>query len=769
LEKLRIRLKNCFGIRYLDETVDFNGKNAVVIYAPNGTMKTSFANTFKAIEKNTEPRDRLNPDAETICEVIKSCGSRPVSDEVLVIDSETSAAGSGLLPNSRNNILVASSELRQQYEEKTVELREAQQQLMRKISEVMGYRGGDPQRRQAVMEEDLKAKFPDIAKRMYTLLRSNERLDYLERYSAFPNFRALFEEANVKNLSTLVEPVVLDEYIKKYNELLEKSKYLRKGMFDHYNLKAVSDSLQNHSFFKANHSIILNPKAGTEGDQAQTFSGENAYSELSRLIEEEKRQLHESAELQREWERLDAQLSRNQQGRKLRELLTPHKDLLAELENMDLFVERYWTYIFKQAEAELAEYIDNYTRIEEELRQIVGNAEKEQTTWEKIIEDFNSRFVLPFKVLIGNKTDTVLGLDDTTVLEFKHRDKDIGDGIVDEKLLQETLSRGERRAVYFLDILYKLEIDKQQSGRKVKLLVIDDIADSFDYRNKHAIVHYLAELHSSGRYKMIIMTHNFDFFRSVATRLGLDHPNSYMVEPGNIKFQRVAYLNNVFRGWVNQIHSNKYKTVASIPFARNLADCFRSSACASTQRDEAEHAYNELTSMLHIKPNTYNLTIADLNDIYKKILRLEEGLQNDTARTVIDLIFECADEIANGTCCGDTDIHLEYKVILSMALRLKAEIYMTNTLGISNTSIFTKNQTSKLLELYKETFRSNSDFDDHIRVLNEVNIISPEYIHLNAFMYEPLIDIGSHRLKDLYSKVGYLAAQGEATPAAVSR
>lgn len=94
---------------------------------------------------------------------------------------------------------------------------------------------------------------------------------------------------------------------------------------------------------------------------------------------------------------------------------------------------------------------------------------------------------------------------------------------------------------------------------------------------------------------------------------------------------------------------------------------------------------------------------------------------------------------------------------------------MTNTLGISNTSIFTKNQTSKLLELYKETFRSNSDFDDHIRVLNEVNIISPEYIHLNAFMYEPLIDIGSHRLKDLYSKVGYLAAQGEATPAAVSR
>ena len=168
MEKLRIRLKNCFGIRYLDETVDFNGKNAVVIYAPNGTMKTSFANTFKAIEKNTEPRDRLNPDAETICEVIKSCGSRPVSDEVLVIDSETSAAGSGLLPNSRNNILVASSELRQQYEEKTVELREAQQRLMRKYLRLWAIEGRS-QRRQAVMEEDLKAKFPDIAKRMYTL------------------------------------------------------------------------------------------------------------------------------------------------------------------------------------------------------------------------------------------------------------------------------------------------------------------------------------------------------------------------------------------------------------------------------------------------------------------------------------------------------------------------------------------------------------------------------------------------------------------------
>ena len=40
-----------------------------------------------------------------------------------------------------------------------------------------------------------------------------------------------------------------------------------------------------------------------------------------------------------------------------------------------------------------------------------------------------------------------------------------------------------------------------------------------------------------------------------------------------------------------------------------------------------------------------------------------------------------------------------------------------------------------------------------VSVIEEVNLITPENIHLNSFMFEPLIDISDWRLKDLYNRV----------------
>ena len=37
--------------------------------------------------------------------------------------------------------------------------------------------------------------------------------------------------------------------------------------------------------------------------------------------------------------------------------------------------------------------------------------------------------------------------------------------------------------------------------------------------------------------------------------------------------------------------------------------------------------------------------------------------------------------------------------------------------------------------------------------MDDINLITPESIHLNAFMFEPLIDISDWALKELYQKV----------------
>ena len=47
MKQLNFDFENCFGISKFKETIDFKTCNTVMIYAPNGTMKTSFAKTYK--------------------------------------------------------------------------------------------------------------------------------------------------------------------------------------------------------------------------------------------------------------------------------------------------------------------------------------------------------------------------------------------------------------------------------------------------------------------------------------------------------------------------------------------------------------------------------------------------------------------------------------------------------------------------------------------------------------------------------------------------
>lgn len=47
MNKINLNLEHCFGITKLSQELTFEGENVVLIYAPNGLMKTSFAKTLK--------------------------------------------------------------------------------------------------------------------------------------------------------------------------------------------------------------------------------------------------------------------------------------------------------------------------------------------------------------------------------------------------------------------------------------------------------------------------------------------------------------------------------------------------------------------------------------------------------------------------------------------------------------------------------------------------------------------------------------------------
>ena len=73
--------------------------------------------------------------------------------------------------------------------------------------------------------------------------------------------------------------------------------------------------------------------------------------------------------------------------------------------------------------------------------------------------------------------------------------------------------------------------------------------------------------------------------------------------------------------------------------------------------------------------------------------------------------------------------------------------------GKMDFSQITKNQTKELIDKYKSEFPS----DSNIKTLEEVNLMTPENIHVNSFMYEPLIDMSVQHLIRLFNDVKNLA------------
>jgi hypothetical protein len=60
------------------------------------------------------------------------------------------------------------------------------------------------------------------------------------------------------------------------------------------------------------------------------------------------------------------------------------------------------------------------------------------------------------------------------------------------------------------------------------------------------------------------------------------------------------------------------------------------------------------------------------------------------------------------------------------------------------------NQTKVLFRKFEQLFPKEGEA---IRALKTVLLMTPENIHLNAFMYEPILDMSDEHLKRLYNAI----------------
>lgn len=93
-------------------------------------------------------------------------------------------------------------------------------------------------------------------------------------------------------------------------------------------------------------------------------------------------------------------------------------------------------------------------------------------------------------------------------------------------------------------------------------------------------------------------------------------------------------------------------------------------------------------------------------------------------------------------------LNYKIKIIFSIAIRLKAEEWMLNKLkqGFEPK----KNQT-KTRGLYDATKKGLSD--DKKRIIQKVLMITPENIHINSFMFEPILDTSLDHLYTCFEEI----------------
>jgi len=729
--KLGLDLENCYGINKLVKELDFtriDGIDGVCsLYAPNGTLKTSLAKALKDIEEDRQSMDIIFPERAT--KRLVTLDGQPVNaGQIMVINSYDESYSS-----KQVSTLLVNEALKRDYDEALKEVDDKRGLLIKDLAKSSG------KQNKAISE--LICEAFDRPEKEFLDLLADLKSQNTQDHSSLAEFKHgdLFHPKVLELASTDSFDQELTDYVETYEKLISESAVLSRN-FNHQKAGNVSKSLSDTGFFDASHSVNLS----INGQKQEVTSKDR----LNEILQEEQNKVFQNPELKEKFSKVDKKLT-TKETQAFRDFISENQELLPEYKDVKGFKKKLIIGHLQSHQSVWDDLVSTYKSNQEKVKYIIDQAKQQETIWKGVVDIFNKRFSVPFKLRVDNQDDVILN-NAAPSIEFDFDDGRGGQQKVKHETLLETLSQGEKRALYILNVLFEIEA-KKNAGAPV-LIVIDDIADSFDYKNKYAIVEYLRDIVQVSHFYLFILTHNFDFHRIVGGRIiGSKHPVARQRRmlatktSTEIKLNPEKYQNDVFVAWKKDMHKNEHYMLASIPFVRNLAEY-----CGHKAH------YETLTSLLHLKTNSQNITVQELQDIYRVVLVDKSTLiLPDGASRVIDKIFQKADELSNA---AHESPELESKVIVAMAIRLKAEKFMISQI---NDQTFVdgieSNQTRELFDKYVETHLSETE---KVRLLDQVNLMTPENIHLNSFMYEPILDMSAHRLYSLYNEVKQLGTIG---------
>lgn len=734
LNELTVNFKNCYGIKSLNQAFKLSKKegrssvnSAYAIYAPNGLMKTSFAKTFADLAAGKQPKEeRFGREASA--EVL--WGGAPIQPEqIYVLKAEVEL---NLNAEVVSNLLV-NQEQKLEYDALIKERNSLQSKLETELQRASGVKKADIA---ATISRDMETNQDFVA-----AIQAALATEVTDDYSGF-KYQDIFDKDAIAVLKSPDFLKQAEEFTEHYLNLFEQPGTIyKKGEFNPNQADTAITALERQGYFKPGHQVLLAGEAEPRDLQL-----------LKDKLDEVNKAINENTSLKA----IQQKLVKNAKTQAISKFFEDQSATTIELLLKNIkpskiadFKKQLWAF-YTQQTVNAKALLEDYQANKERLASIEQQAAQESDQWLAAIRLFNQRFIdMPFTLAVSNQADVALGKEPAKlVCNFKDTAEGQESNVKSfnaAEIEKAHLSQGERRAFYLLNFIF--EVERRKQNAEPTLFIIDDPADSFDYKNKHAIVQYLTDLNEVEHFAQIILTHNFDFYRSLAAYVNRKRCFMANKTTQGIQLQEAHGVNNIFtKVWKPALAKengaiNEAILCATIPFTRNIIEY--------TANEENIH-YLKLTSLLHWKEDSEQITATDYWNIYAKVFNAEQTYSNN--QPMLELIFNQADLLTKQT--EHDGLNLENKVLLSMAIRLQAEKYMTQAIRnkANNPDYwFSGNckQYAGLIKKYKQLLPTSLALSS----LEKVSVTVSSNIHLNSFMYEPILDLTPEHLISLYQEI----------------
>lgn len=730
MNKLNIELTNCFGIDSLNHEFDFGKGNTFSIYARNGLMKTSFAKTFQLIQQGKKENISDAIFGEPGSAIVQIDGQDIEKKQVFVVKSYESSYESDI-----SSLLIKGdiqTQLKDVFKVRTKLLKALEKDSGLKIKRTS--LGKTVHELEPTIVKDFDFNEKDILSNLMELASYEPEIEC----SDIP-YSVIFDDTVLKKIKDTKFQEGIRDFITSSDEIYSSFEYLEKGNLTLPKLKDLKKSLVKDAFFVKQNKVIL--------------SGQDAITN-SEALEQHISNIETKIQQTPAYKAIENLLN-DSKGIVLKDIIETNPEIIGflALDKLQTLKKCLWGSYIRHNSILFEELCDKYN----DFSEAIDALEIDDTPWKKALDIFNQRFTVPFMMNVVNLKGAIIG-ESVPQVEFSFKKGDTVKTIDRSKLEKlDTLSQGEKRALYLLNIIFDIEQIKN-TGEET-LLVIDDIADSFDYKNKYAIIEYLYELAQVSNIYMLILTHNFDFYRTVASRLSVNRSNRLIADYSNdvLKLEVEYYQDKPFKNWKN---NPKEKDIfALLPFVRNLIEYGVDQNISHTGED-----FLFLTSLLHEKQDSRRITFGDIEPLYKHyagVTQFDASVGTDVV--VLSKLYSVCDDITT------FDTKLENKIVLSIGIRHKAEEYIIqqihnytgqlswrkNKQNYRGTNVEFMNFVQNNGNQTRELFNGYKQFGDadKIKILNEVNIMTPEHIHVNSFMYEPILDMDIVELHRLYHTI----------------